>query len=93
MESVAKPVLSVDRAPVTGVAIVRGLSVVISGFENLDFGVVCSVHEPMFVVDPPGPVPGQFPFERLWFPDPCEWVALDFPDESGDPPGRLTVGG
>jgi hypothetical protein len=69
-----------------------GQSVVVSGFEDLDFVMVRSVYEPMFVVNPPGPVPRQFSLERFWFPNPCEWVALDFSDESGDPAGRLAVG-
>ena len=68
-------------------------SVVVAGFQDLDFVVVCSVDEPMFVVDPPGPIPGQFPFEWFWFSDASEWVALDFTDKSGDPAGRLAVGG
>jgi hypothetical protein len=70
-----------------------GGSVVISGFEDLDLIIVRSVDEPVLVVDPPGPVSGQFPLERFWFSNPCEGVALDFSDESGDPAGRLAVGG
>jgi hypothetical protein len=69
------------------------LSVVIPGFEDLHFGVVCSVDEPMFVIDPPRPVSRQFASERLWFPDPGERVALYFRDESGDPSGCLAVRG
>ena len=30
--------------------------VVVSGLDNFDFVFVCSVHQPMFVVDPAGPV-------------------------------------
>jgi hypothetical protein len=66
---------------------------VVSGFQDLDFVIVCSIHEPMLVVDPTGPVPGQFTFERFWFPNAKERVALDFRDEPGDPTGRLAVGG
>src|SRR5580693_1055952 len=71
----------------------RRLSIVVSGFQNLDFVIICPVHEPMFVVDPPGPVPRQFPPERFWFSNPRERVALDFSDESGDPTGHLAVRG
>jgi hypothetical protein len=71
----------------------RRLSVVVSSFQDLDFIIVCSVYEPMFVIDPPGPVPGQLPFERLWFSNPRERVALDFSDEPSDPAGHLAVGG
>jgi len=69
------------------------LSIVVSGFQDLDFVIICSVHEPMLVVDPPGPIPGQLPLERFWFSDTYERVALDFCDESGDPTGHLAVGG
>jgi hypothetical protein len=71
----------------------RRSSVVVSGFQDLDLVIVCSVHEPMFVVDPPGPIPGQFPFEGFWFSNPCERVALDFSDKPGYPSGCLAVGG
>jgi hypothetical protein len=66
---------------------------VVSGFQDLDFIIVCSVDEAMLVVNPPGPVSGQFPLERFWFSDAHERVALDFSDESGDPTGHLAVGG
>jgi hypothetical protein len=55
-------------------------SIVVSGFQDLDFVVVCSVDEPVFVVDPPGPVPGQFPLEGFWLSNPGEQVALDLSD-------------
>jgi hypothetical protein len=80
-------------ASVLVVTIVRRPSVVVSGFQDLDFVIICSVHEPMLVVDPPGPVPGQFPLERFWFSNAHERVTLDFSDESGDPTGHLAVGG
>ena len=38
----------------------------VAGFEDFHLTVVRPVHEPMFVVDPPGPVPGKFPLERFW---------------------------
>lgn len=56
----------------------------VSGFQDLDFVIVGSVHKPMFVVDPPRPVLRQFSFERFWFSNPRERVALYFSDESSD---------
>jgi hypothetical protein len=70
-----------------------GLSVVVSSFQDLDFIIVCSVYEPMFVVDAPGPVPGQLPLERLWLSNPSGRVTLDFSDEPSDPTGQPPVGG
>jgi hypothetical protein len=69
------------------------LSIVVSSFEDLDFVVVCSVHEPVFIVDPPGPVTGQSPLERFWLSNPGKRVALDFSNESGDPSGHLAIAG
>ena len=45
----------------------------------------------MFVVDPPGPVPGQLTLERLRLPNARERVTLNFSDEPGDPTSHLAV--
>lgn len=37
-----------------------GRSVAMPGFENRDFGGVCSIDEPIFVIDPPRPVAREF---------------------------------
>jgi hypothetical protein len=69
------------------------LLIVVSGLHDFDFIVARSVHEPMFVVDPAGPVSGQLTLERFWFTDTAKRVALDLSDESSDPSGDFSVGG
>ena len=54
--------------------------VVVPGLENFDFVVAHSVHQPMFVVDPAGPVSRQLALEWFRFTDTAERIALDLCD-------------
>jgi len=40
------------------------------------------IYEPMLVVDPPGPAPGEFVPERFGPADPLKWIALCFSDQA-----------
>lgn len=72
-------------------AVVATISIVVTRFQDLHFFIVRSVHEPMFVVDPPGPVPGQLTLERLRLPNTRERVTLNISDKPGDPTSHLAV--
>lgn len=83
-----RSIASLSPSPIVSVA----PSVVVSGLQDLEFVLVGSINEPVLVVDPAGPVSGQFALQGLGFSNAAERISLDLADQARDPAGHLAIG-
>jgi hypothetical protein len=65
--------------------LLRGpISIVEPASEDPDLVRQDLIDQSMFLVDAPGPAPGEFVLEWLRFPQAGEWVALNLADKTDD---------
>ena len=52
--------------------------------QNADFALQNLIHEPMFLIDSPGPTSSQFMLQRLRFSQPRKRFSLNLSDQPDD---------